>query len=89
MASAMRDRGAPRRPRVCAVLHPETPCESCSRRIMSATTPAEAGAGGSRLWLMDSPLLPYDDDTPGVASTEKPAYGLAAATVPHGQQRNL
>ena len=42
---------------------------------MSATT-AEAGAGGARLWLMDSPLLPYDDDTPGVASTEKPAYGL-------------
>ena len=26
--------------------------------------------------MMDSPLLPYDDDTPGVASTEKPAYGL-------------
>jgi len=39
-------------------------------------TPLEVGACGARRWLMDSPLLPYEDDTPGVASTGKPAYGL-------------
>jgi hypothetical protein len=37
---------------------------------------AQARGGKAHLWLMDSPLLPMEDDTPGVASTEKPANGL-------------
>ena len=39
-----------------------------------------------KLWLMDSPLLPNEDDTPGVASTEKPAYGLRGGS---GRQRRI
>jgi hypothetical protein len=39
-----------------------------------------------KLWLMDSPLLPNEDDTPGVASTEKPAYGLRGSS---GRQRPI
>ena len=55
-----------------------------SRRGGRTTTSTRVRSTSSRnalrkLWLMDRPFEPNDDDTPGVASTEKPAYGVRVA----------
>ena len=48
-------------------------------RAMTSTRVSSVSSSHARrkLWLMESPLLPMEDDTPGVASTLKPANGLS------------